>query len=83
MIINFKGHMRKGIANEDLHPFATNFIENRLSFRHLSNDSPLGDIKTLTRDKFSLSVAELKKYAQCAKILVGRLFLSSSHSSDF
>ena len=67
--------MRKGIGNEDLHLFATNFIENRLSFRHLPNDSPLGDIKTLTRDKFSPSVAELKKYAQCAKILVGRIVL--------
>ena len=70
-----KGHMRKGIANEDLHLFATNFIENRLSFNHLPNEFPLGDIKTIARSKFSPSVAELKMYAQSAKILVGRIVL--------
>ena len=61
--------MRKGIANEDLHLFATNLIENRLTFNHLPNDSPLGDIKTFPRHKFSPNAAELKRYNNDTKII--------------
>ena len=70
-----KGHMRKGLQNDDLHLFATNLIENRIDFNHVPNDSPLGDIKTFPRNKFSPSSSEIKKYAECAKVLVGRLVL--------
>ena len=70
-----KGHMRKGIQNEDLHLFASNLIENRVSFNHLPNDNPKGNLKELSRNKFSLNVNELKRYAECAKILVGRIVL--------
>jgi hypothetical protein len=70
-----KGHMRKGLQNDDLHLFATNLIENRIDFNHVPNDSPLGDIKTFARNKFSPSASEIKKYAECVKVLVGRLVL--------
>lgn len=70
-----KGHMRKGLQNDDLHLFATNLIENRVNFNHLPNDSPLGDIKTFPRHKFSPSVSEIQRYAECAKVLVGRIVL--------
>jgi hypothetical protein len=61
--------MRKGIANEDLHLFAINLIENRLQFNHLPNVSPLGDIKKCPRHKFSPNAAELKRYNDDTKII--------------
>ena len=70
-----KGHMRKGIQNEDLHLFASNLIENRVSFNHLPNDKPKGDIKQFPRNNFCLNVNEMRRYADCAKILVGRIVL--------
>ena len=70
-----KGHMRKEIQNEDLHLFASNLIENRVSFNHLPNDKPKGDIKQFPRKNFSLNVNEMRRYADCAKILVGRIVL--------
>ena len=77
-----KGHMRREIQNEDLHLFASNLIENRVSFNHLPNDKPEGNIKQFPRCNFSLNVNEMKRYEECAKVLVGRIildfFLSSS-----
>ena len=70
-----KGHLRKEIQNEDLHLFASNLIENRVSFNHLPNDNPKGNLKKLSRNKFSLNVSELKRYAECTKILVGRIVI--------
>ena len=67
--------MRKEIQNEDLHLFASNLIENKVSFNHLPNDNPKENLKELSRNKFSLNVNELKRYAECAKILVGRIVL--------
>ena len=63
----------KEIQNEDLHLFASSLIENRVSFNHLPNDNPKANLKELSRNKFSLNVNELKRYAECAKILVGRI----------
>ena len=62
-----KGHMRKEIQNEDLHL--------SVSFNHLPNDNPKGNLKKVSRNKFSLNVNELKRHAECAKILVGRIVL--------
>ena len=70
-----KGSMRKDIKNEDLHLFASNLIENRLNFTHLSNESPKGNIKGLPRSTFSLCVSEWKQCAESAKIIVGRTIL--------
>ena len=70
-----KGHMRKDIQNDDLHLFASNLIENRINFNHLPNDSPKGNIKDFPRHNFSLNVPEWKRYAECAKIIVGRIVL--------
>ena len=70
-----KGSMRKNIQNDDLHLFATNLIENRLTFNHLSNEKPKGDIKDLPRSTFSLSINEWKQYADNAKVIVGRIIL--------
>ena len=67
--------MRKEIQNEDLHLFASNLIENRVSFNHLPNGKPKGDIKQFPRKNFSLNVNEMRRYADCAKILVGRIVL--------
>ena len=70
-----KGHMRKEVQNEDLHLFASNLIENRINFNHLPNDNPRGDIKDFRRHNFSLNVNEWKTYAECAKVIVGRIVL--------
>ena len=70
-----KGHMRREIQNDDLHLFASNLIENRINFNHLPNDSPKGNIKDFPRHNFSLNVPEWKRYAECAKIIVGRIVL--------
>jgi len=70
-----KGHMRKEIQNDDLHLFASNLIENRIDFNHLPNDSPKGNIRDFPRHNFSLNVLEWKRYAECAKIIVGRIVL--------
>jgi hypothetical protein len=70
-----KGHMRKEIQNEDLHLFASNLIENRVSFNHLPNDKPKGDIKQFPRKNFSLNVNEMRRYVDCAKTLVGRIVI--------
>ena len=87
-----KGHMRKEIQNEDLHLFASNLIENRVYFNRLPNDNPKGNLKELSPNKFSLNVNELKRYAECAMILVGWIvleflpefkFLKSSYSSAY
>ena len=56
-----KGHMRKEIQNDDLHLFASNLIENRVSFNHLPNDKPKGNLKELSRNTFSLNVNELNE----------------------
>ncbi len=70
-----KGQMRNDVQNEDLHLFASNLIENRINFQHLSNDSPLCDIKSFSRSHFQLNVQEWKNFAQTAKVLVGRVVL--------
>lgn len=70
-----KGHMRKDIQNEDLHLFASNLIENRVNFGHLTNSSPKGNIVNFPRTNFTLSGNEWKMYAEAAKILVGRIIL--------
>ena len=67
--------MRKNIQNEDLHLFATNLIENRLTFGHMPNEKPKGNIKLLPRSTFCLSVNEWKQYAENAKVIVGRIVL--------
>ena len=63
-----RGHMRKDIQNEDLHLFASNLIENRVTFSHLPNDSPKDNILTLPQSKFSLNGMEWKKYAESTKV---------------
>jgi hypothetical protein len=70
-----KGSMRMNIQNEDLHLFATNLIENRLTFSHLPNEKPKGNIKDLPRSTFSLSMNEWRQYADNAKVIVGRIVL--------
>jgi len=70
-----KGHMRKDVQNDDLHLFASNLIGNRLSFTYLPNDNPKGDIKLFPRQNFVLNNNEWKKYAKCAKVIVGRIVL--------
>lgn len=51
-----RSHMRLELKNEDLHLFASNLIQNRISFNHLPNDKPKGDIKKLPRRVFSFSM---------------------------
>ena len=63
-----KGLMRKETQNDDLHLF-----ENRINFNHLPNDSPKGNIKDFPRHNCTLNVPEWKRYAECAKIIVGRI----------
>lgn len=70
-----KGSMRKNVQNEDLHLFASNLIENRLAFNHLSNDKPKRNIDDLPRSTFSLNINEWKQYANNAKVIVGRIVL--------
>ena len=70
-----KGSMRINIQNEDLHLFATNLIENRLTFSHLPNEKPKGNIKDLLRSTFSLSMNEWRQYADNAKVIVGWIVL--------
>ena len=70
-----KGSMRMNIQNEDLHLFATNLIENRLTFSHLPNEKPKSNIKDLPRSTFSLSMNEWRQYADNAKVIVGRIVL--------
>lgn len=70
-----KGQMRKENCNLDLHLFASNLIENRVSFTHLPNDVPKGDISSLSRSKFSLSHIEWAKYRESSKVLVGRIIV--------
>lgn len=70
-----KAHMRKDVQNEDLHLFASNLIENRVSFSHLPNVHPKGNIVTFPRQHFSLNVTEWKLYINCAKVLVGRVIV--------
>ncbi|XP_057307902.1 uncharacterized protein LOC130645814 [Hydractinia symbiolongicarpus] len=69
------GDMHKNNQNEDLHLFATNLIENRLSFDHLDNDNPKRDIALLPLSTFSLNIAEWREYIRTSKILVGRILL--------
>lgn len=79
-----KGSMRKDIMNEDLHLLSSNLIENRLTFSHLPNENPKGNIKDLPRSTFSLNVQEWKQYAENAKVwLLVELFFSSFPSSSF
>ena len=70
-----KGSMRKDIMNEDLHLFASNLIEKRLTFSHLPNENPKGNIKDLPHSTFSLNVQEWKQYAENAKVVVSRIIL--------
>ena len=60
--------MRKDIQNEDLHLFASNLIENRVSFTHLPNDFPKDNILSLPRSQFCFNASERKKYAESAKV---------------
>lgn len=70
-----RSHMRLELKNEDLHLFASNLIQNRISFNHLPNDKPKGDIKKLPRSVFSLNLNEWRQYAYSAKVLVARICL--------
>lgn len=70
-----KGQMRKNDQNTDLHLFASNLIENRVHFTNVRNDIPKCDISLIDRSKFSLNIREWTVYMDCAKILVGRVFL--------
>ena len=67
--------MRGGVGNEDLHLFATNFIRNRVQFKHLENQVPKNDINLLPRSVFSLSKEEYMKYKDSAKVIIGRIAL--------
>ena len=68
-------NMRKKSQNIDLHLFASNFIQNRIRVDHLPNDNPIGDIKTVNRQKFSLSIAEWKSYISSTKVIVSRILI--------
>lgn len=70
-----KGHMRSDNDNEDLHLFATNFLENRINFTNLPNVTPRADITTVLRSKFTLNQAEWKAYISTTKILIARVLL--------
>ena len=65
----------KILKNDDLHLFASNLIENRINFNHLPNDRPRGNIKDFPGHNFSLNVPEWKRYAECAKIILGQIVL--------
>lgn len=70
-----RGPLRKKVQNDDLHLFASNLIGNRLTFNHLPNDQPKGNIRVFGRQNFVLNNNELKKYADCCKVIVGRIAL--------
>jgi hypothetical protein len=67
--------MRNDVRNEDLHLFASNLIEDRINFQNLSNDSPLGGIKSFPRSHFQLNLQEWKHFAGTFKVLVGHILL--------
>ena len=61
--------MRKGLQNDDLRLFATNFIENHIDFNHVPNDSPLGDIKHFRETNFHPVHLRLRSMPSVAKSL--------------
>lgn len=69
------GGMSKINQNKDLHLFASNLIENRITFNHLPNKEPICDISKLPRSKFSLDVTEWKSYLKTSKILIARVLI--------
>ena len=66
-------HIRKGISNKSMQPFASNIIVNRLSFSHLDNTSPKCSITHIDRECFFPNSNELKTLKENFKILVGRI----------
>jgi hypothetical protein len=65
--------LRKLVHNKDLHLMASNLIEDRVNFKELPNDIPLGNMRTLDKDIFSIRPKELKEYIRTSSILVGRI----------
>ena len=69
------GQLRSDRANIDMHLFASNLIENRVSFDHLPNDKPKANIETLPLSTYYLNIKELKNYHATSKIIIGRIIL--------
>ena len=57
-----KSHMRKEVQNDELNRFASNLIENRVSFKDLPNDEPKGDISQFKVKQTVLSKDEWSAY---------------------
>ena len=69
------GQFRRDRGNTDLHLFASNFIENRLSFQHLPNITPKHDIQTLPLSTYSVNGKEWLAYRETAKVIIARVMI--------
>lgn len=67
--------MRENNQSIKLNSFASNLIQNRVNFNHLSNENPIGNIKTMDRQKFSLNINEWKKYTSTSIIIISRILV--------
>ncbi|XP_066914508.1 uncharacterized protein [Clytia hemisphaerica] len=68
-------HMRKAVQNKDLHLFASNLIKNRVDFKHLPNDRPIGKISELNMSKLVPNINEWKSYVSSCKVLISRILI--------
>ena len=65
-----KDHMRKDVQNEDLHLFSSNLIQNRINFKDLPNEKPLGKISELKMEKIVPNQAEWAHFSSTCQVLV-------------
>ena len=70
-----KHHMRQEVQNDDLHLFASNLIKNRIDFKDLPNDKPLGKISNLRVSQLVPNKEEWEHFSASCQILIARVLI--------